>query len=126
VHGPIDLTADAEALVVDPAFNGTTTGERLRALCERHALALLHHRGFVLTTREVPDDFRGPRMVPLAHRVAERYAIVPGAIDAASLGRAAAALHREPGSWDDWDTYEETLQHIKQLWHVLVRFGRPR
>jgi ribosomal protein S18 acetylase RimI-like enzyme len=74
----------------------------------------------------VPDEFRGPRMVPLARRVAERCAIVPGAIDAASLGRAAAALHREPGSWEDWDTYEETLQHIKQLWHVLVRFGRPR
>jgi hypothetical protein len=65
-------------------------------------------------------------MVPLGQRVAERYAVLPGTIDAASVGHAAAALHRDPASWDDWGTYEETLQHIKQLWHVLVRFGRRR
>jgi len=125
VHGPVVLSLDAEALVMDPAFEGTVTGHTIREVCDRNALRLLRHQGFVLTPHEVPADFRGPRMVPLAHRVAERYAVPPGTIDAASLGRAAAALHREPGSWEDWAPYEETLQHIKQLWHVLVRFGRP-
>jgi hypothetical protein len=126
VHGPIVLSSAAEALVVDPAFEGTATGNTLRELCEINAVRLLHHQGFVLTPPEVPADFRGPRMVHLAQRVADRYAVPAGTIDAASLGRADAALHREPRSWDDWAPYEETLQHIKQLWHVLVRFGRPR
>jgi hypothetical protein len=126
VHGSIVLSSDAEALVVDPAFEETETGHTLRELCDKSGLRLQHHHGFLLTPSEVPADFRGPRMVPLAQRVADRYAIARGTIDAACLGRAAEALHRDPSSWDDWAPYEETLQHIKQLWHVLVRFGRPR
>ncbi|WP_433619087.1 DUF3626 domain-containing protein [Paenibacillus cellulositrophicus] len=38
---------------------------------------------------------------------------------------AAASLHNHPEEWQDWGSYDETLQHIKQLWHVLVRFGSP-
>lgn len=42
------------------------------------------------------------------------------------LGRAARSLWSEPRSWQDWAAPDETLQHIKQLWHVLVAFGHPR
>jgi DNA phosphorothioation-dependent restriction protein DptG len=63
-------------------------------------------------------------MVPLAARVAT-FASVRDQFDAATLGRAAVDLYRNPQAWSDWATPEETWQHIKQLWHVLVRFGRP-
>jgi hypothetical protein len=46
-------------------------------------------------------------------------------VDAPTIGRAAASLTRAPRAWQDWDTPEATLQHLKQLWHVLVRSGRP-
>ena len=125
VHGPIELSRDVEALVVDPAHEGTEVGERLRELCERHGVAHLRHPGFVLAPHEVPPDFRGPRMPALAERVSERYARSAPTIDAVAIGRAAESLHRDPSAWQDWATPEETLQHLKQLWHVLVRFGPP-
>lgn len=124
VHGDIQLSADVEAVVVDPSFEGTPTGERLLELSSRYGVALRHHPGFALLIGDVPGDFRGPRMVPLARRVA-RFCAVADRLDAATLGRAAESLEREPQAWSDWGTPRETWQHIKQLWHVLVRFGRP-
>jgi hypothetical protein len=121
VHADVDLAGDVEALVIDPSFEGTPTGERLHEMAARYGAAIDHHPGFVLDVREVPDDFRGPRMVPLAERVAVR-----GQLDAAVVGAAAASLHREPETWADWGTRDETLQHLKQLWHVLVKYGHPR
>jgi hypothetical protein len=126
VHGPIELSSDVEALVIDPSFEGTEVGACLRELCERNEIPLRRHPGFVLTVTEahgIPSDFRGPRMGALAERVAG--AAGRERVDAATLGRAAATLARTPSAWQDWDAPEATLQHLKQLWHVLVRFGRP-
>jgi Protein of unknown function (DUF3626) len=123
IHGRIELSCDVEALVADPAFDDTATGEALRALCERHGLALERHPGFVLATPAVPSDFRGPRMPDLAARVDDRFARMHGELDAVAIGRAAQSLHRDPEGWSDWGTVDETLQHLKQLWHVLVRYG---
>jgi Protein of unknown function (DUF3626) len=120
VHSAIDLAADVEALVIDPSFEGTETGVQLHDTAARYGITLRRHPGFTLSAQDVPDDFRGPRMVPLAARVA-----VGGRLDAAVVGRAAASLHRDPESWTDCGTFDETLQHIKQLWHVLVRYGAP-
>lgn len=121
VHGAIDLARDVEALVIDPAFDDTETGKNLVAIAARYGIALHRHAGFVLRPAEVPLDFRGPRMRPLAERIAGE-----PEFDAATLGRAARSLLREPTKWQDWGTAAETWQHIKQLWHVLVRFGRER
>jgi hypothetical protein len=121
VHGPIDLARDVEALVVDPAFDATPTGEHLAAIASRYGIALRRHPGFVLHPSEVPSDFRGPRMPRLAERISNG-----AAFDAATLGRAAHSLRVEPETWQDWDSPAETWQHIKQIWHVLVRFGRAR
>ncbi|MBX3187828.1 MAG: DUF3626 domain-containing protein [Labilithrix sp.] len=123
VHSDVDLARDVEAIVVDPSFTGTEIGDALEALASRHRISLRRHPGFALSPAEVPDDFRGPRMAPLARRIEAAFASVPGRLDAAALGRAAASLHRDPSAWSDWATPEETWQHIKQLWHVLVRFG---
>lgn len=108
-------------IVIDPAFDETPDGEVLRAIGSRYGVALRTHAGFVLAVDAVPDDFRGPRMRPLARRISDGTHV-----DAAILGRAAAALERDPAAWADWDDYEATLQHLKQLWHVLVRYGAPR
>jgi uncharacterized protein DUF3626 len=124
VHGAIDLSSDVAALVIDPSFEGTPTGERLRLLAAKHGIALHAHQGFVLATADVPADFRGPRMVPLAARLEERFGSGRGELDASVIGRAAMSLHREPEAWSDWGTPDESLQHLKQIWHVLVRHGR--
>jgi hypothetical protein len=122
VHGDINLSADVEAFVADPSFQGTQTGDQLEALCRKYAMSLSWHPGFRLSAESVPDDFRGDAMPPFARRVA-RFATTPGMLDAATLGRAAAALHYQPEIWHDWGTPDETFQHLKYLWHVLVRFG---
>ncbi|MEO7329413.1 MAG: DUF3626 domain-containing protein [Minicystis sp.] len=126
IHAPIALAEDVASLVIDPAFDGTPTGEALDRLAQRYALPLERHPGFVLDSREIHGDFRGPRMPALAERLDQNFASIPGRLDAAVIGRAACSLHDHPDHWTDWDIPEETLQHLKQLWHVLVRFGRAR
>ncbi|GAA3401586.1 DUF3626 domain-containing protein [Paenibacillus hodogayensis] len=125
VHGPIALAADAEALIADPSFRGTTVGEQLAACCRNHGIALLWHGGFGLASSDVSADFRGPAMPPLARRVDRAFSATPGRLDAACVGRAAASLHRHPEQWSDWGTPADTLQHLKQLWHVIVKYGQP-
>lgn len=74
------------------------------------------HNGFRLLVSDVPDDCRGPAMPRLTQRIAGE----DGAIDAAVIGGAAASLHQHPEMWQDWGAPAEALQHLKQLWHVLV------
>ncbi|MEV4390360.1 DUF3626 domain-containing protein, partial [Micromonospora sp. NPDC049580] len=48
----------------------------------------------------------------------------PGApVDAELIGRGAVSVVTEPQRWADRGPVADTLQHLKQLWHVLVRFG---
>jgi hypothetical protein len=121
VHGPIDLQHDIELLVVDPAFATTVTGATLRQAVSRYRIPLRWHCGFRLHVRDVPADFRGPAMPRLARRIAGD----DGMLDAAVIGSAEASLHERPDEWRDWGSHAEALQHLKQLWHVLVHYGFP-
>jgi hypothetical protein len=121
VHGPIDLHRDVELLVADPAFAATATGTMLRELGVRYEIPVQWHCGFQLPVREVPDNFRGPAMPRLAQRIAGSN----GTLDAAVIGIAEASLHEQPDAWRDWGSHAEALQHLKQLWHVLVHHGVP-
>ena len=123
VHGRIDLERDVESLVIDPAFEGTPTGQVLDEICRRYSIRKALHGGFELSAQAVPDDFRGPEMPRLARRIAGE-----GMLNAAVIGAAEATLYSRPESWLDWGSPEETRQHLKQLWHVLVQHGtwRPR
>jgi hypothetical protein len=121
VHGPVELARDVDWLVAEPAFRGTPVEHELTELARQHGLELAWYPGFVLPVGEVPDDFRGPAMPPLARRIAPE-----GLLDVRLIGVAAASLFREPEAWSDHAPYADTLQHLKQLWHVLVQYGRAR
>jgi hypothetical protein len=120
IHGPLDLRCDIERLAVDPSFDGTPTGEILNELSRKYEIPIKRHCGFQLSVDAVPDNFRGPAMPLLARRIARN-----GIVDAAAIGAAEATLHSRPETWLDWGTREETLQHLKQLWHVVVHYGAP-
>ena len=109
-----------EALVADPSFKGTDVGRTLEAICLKYSIDLYWHMGFVLMVDEVPMNFRGSKMPSLARRIARN-----NCIDANIIGSAVVDLKRNPLSWSDRGTYEEVLQELKLLWHVLVRFGKP-
>lgn len=125
VHGPLDLAADAEAIVLDPSFRGTPTGDLLAALADRCGIALEWHAGFCLHLDPIGPDFRGPRVPAFAAVVLERFPPRQSIyfMDAESIGRAAASVVRDPGAWADWGTQDEVLQLVKYLWHTLVHDG---
>jgi hypothetical protein len=120
VHGSIDVARDVERLVADPSFATTPTGECLRELCRRNSIPFDWHGGFRLAVRDVPAEFRGPAIPSLARRIAG-----DGVVDVAAIGAAQRSLRLHPEDWREWGPREDTLQHLKQLWHVLVHYGAP-
>ncbi|MBY8874946.1 DUF3626 domain-containing protein [Micromonospora sp. PLK6-60] len=125
IHGELSLARDVEAVVVDPSFRGTPVARTLAALADRHGFPLLWHAGFALPVDAIDPEFRGPAIPPLAARVHAEFARPGQAVDAELIGRAAASVVREPARWADRGPTALTLQHLKQLWHVLVWFGAP-
>ncbi|MFE9207046.1 DUF3626 domain-containing protein [Micromonospora sp. NPDC007230] len=125
IHGELGLARDVEALVVDPSFRGTEVGRILAGIAGRHGFPMRWHAGFELPVDGIDAEFRGPAIPPLAARVHAEFARPGEPVDAALIGRAAASVVREPDRWADRGPIEVTLQHLKQLWHVLVRFGTP-
>jgi hypothetical protein len=105
VHGPVVLTRDVEALVLDPTHRGTPTEERATTL----GLPVEWHEGRRLSIDELAQhpDFRGPGVVEVGRRVAR-----DGVLDAAILGVAAERADEDP-------------QDLKKVWHHVARFGHP-
>ena len=118
VHGSIDLRTDVEMLVMDPAFEGTPTGDLLSEAGRTYEFPIRWHCRFRMLAQDVPDDFRGPAMRPLARRISPN-----GVLDAAIIGPAEATVRERLDDWGDWGSRDEILQHLKQLWHVLVHYG---
>jgi Protein of unknown function (DUF3626) len=125
VHGEVSLSRDVETIVADPSFRGTEVGALLGRVADRHGVPLAWHAGFELPVDGIDPDFRGPAIPPLAARVHAEFARPGEPVHAALIGRAAASVVREPERWADRGPAEVTLQHLKQLWHVLVWFGTP-
>ena len=115
--------SEAEAIVADPSFRGTEIGRILGETARRHGLELSWHVGFELDAAEVPAEFRGPAIPVIAQRIAREFGGGSSRLHAELIGRAARSVVTDPDRWRDWDTPAETLQRIKQLWHVLVQFG---
>ncbi|MFF5055958.1 DUF3626 domain-containing protein [Micromonospora sp. NPDC000663] len=125
VHGTLDLATDVEELVADPSFAGTPPGVALEQIARRYGFPLRWHAGFRLAVDRVDPDFRGPAIPVLAARLHREFARPGAPVDAALIGRGAASAVTEPARWADRGPIADTLQHLKQLWHVLVRFGTP-
>lgn len=120
IHGDITLTEDVEVLVADPSFKGTRIGASLEQLCLKYSIELYWHMGFIMRADEVPSDFRGPTMPSLANRIARNNYIF-----ASVIGDAVNDLTQNPELWKDRGSYEEVLQELKYMWHILVQFGHP-
>lgn len=103
VHGPLLLTRDVEAIVLDPCYRGTEVEQAaLRIGCP-----VAWHAGFRLSVDVLQrhPDYRGPQYVALGLRLSEGGFLNPRIIgDAARTGR-----HDE--------------QDLKRLWHYVARFG---
>ena len=121
VHGPVDLHQDVELLVADPAFAETATGTILRELASQYGIPLRWHCGFRLPVARCSRRFSWAG--DAASRATDRGP--DGMLDAAVIGNAEASLHEQPDAWRDWGSHAEALQHLKQLWHVLVHYGSP-
>ena len=119
VHGPVDLAADVEALVLDGSFAGRLPAAE--TLAARYGVRLEWRPASRLAPDEVPGEFRGPEMRPLAALLCERYA--RPLVDAELIGRAARDVVTAPGEWTAWGTPAETLQLLKYLWHTLAVHG---
>lgn len=103
VHGPVDLAADVEALVLDPCYRETAVQDQ----AERLPCPVQWHAGFVLDVDVARRhrDYRGSTYVDLAERLSR-----DGRLDPALIGEAVAAGEHEP-------------QALKRVWHYVARFG---
>ena len=105
VHGVVDLTRDAEALVLDPCYRSTPT----EAAARRLACPVEWHGGFTLTTTELRrhPGYRGQEFVDLGISLARN-----GRLDPRILGEASCT-----GQYDE--------QALKRVWHYVARSGSP-
>ncbi|MEU0781019.1 DUF3626 domain-containing protein [Streptomyces sp. NPDC006173] len=105
VHGPVVLSRDVEALVLDASYRGTP----VEAAAHRLPCPVAWHPGYRLDVGELRrhSDFRGPEFVELGAEIAENGWLDPRVIgDAVRTGR-------------------HDLQDLKKVWHCLARFGAP-
>ncbi|MFD8702533.1 DUF3626 domain-containing protein [Kitasatospora sp. NPDC059648] len=105
VHGPVRISQDIEALVLDPCYRGTAVEEAARRL----PCPVEWHPGFRLTVQELRrhPDYRGREFVDLGAEIA-----VDGLLDPRIVGAAAETGRHDP-------------QAVKKVWHYLARFGAP-
>lgn len=103
IHGPVRLSEDVEALVLDPCYKGT----EIESQASQLPCPIEWHQGFRLPVealRRYPH-YRGEKYVRLSLQIAQS-----GYLDPACIGK---ALH----------TGEYSSQDLKKVWHYLARYG---
>lgn len=103
VHGPVRLSEDVAALVLDPCFKGT----EIESQACRLPCPIEWHPGFRLaveTLRRYPH-YRGEQIVELGLSIAQS-----GYLDPVCIGRAL-------------QTGQHDAQDLKKVWHYLARYG---
>jgi hypothetical protein len=104
VHGPVDLSKDVEALVLDSCYLGTDVEADAMALPVR----VESHSGFRVAIDVVYQFpvYRGQRVVELAETLA-----VDGWLTPAIIGSAAAS-------------HQYANDDLKKVWHYVARFAK--
>jgi len=100
IHGPVQFATDVEAVVLDPAFAGSSIAMSAADL----GCAVEFHPGFRLRTHDLDPSYRGMDVVELARSLGDE-------LTPALVGRAARSGRHD-------------LQALKRVWHCLARFGR--
>lgn len=105
LHGGLLLRRDVEALVLDPCYRGGPIEE----IAGTAPVPVEWHEGRVLDVDELRrhPDFRGPETVRLGVSIAEDCRVTARVI----------GEHRRSGRHDP--------QQLKELWHLVARFGSP-
>lgn len=105
VQGGVVLSRDVEALVLDPSHREGPVG----ALAQRLTLPVEWHEGRVLHVDELRrhPDFRGIEAVRLGELIAE---------DDVLTARVVGERRRQG---------RDDPQRLKELWHLVARFGSP-
>lgn len=105
VHGPVMISTDVAALVLDPSYRGTSVAAAARRL----PCPVEWHGGFRLAIAELRrhPGYRGQEFVDLGAEIA-----VSGHLDPQIIGEAARTGRYDP-------------QALKKVWHYLARFGAP-
>lgn len=119
VHGGVSLGEDVVAVRADRSFADGAVGDRLRELAQAHDLDLQWTQHLELSVADVDADFRGPLAAEMAGWAAGTRGVT--ALDAATLGRAAAAA----ATSSRWAAPQERLQAVKYVWHHIVARGAP-
>ena len=118
VHGGVELSADVEALVLDPSFRGTQVAADLAAAAQHYGFELRLHSGSELAVADVPVGFRRPAMPELARRAA----CPDGVIDAASIGVAVRSNLGVTGGVNE-DLPRSDAEQFAALWETLLVHG---
>jgi len=100
VHGGLRLDRDVAAVVLDPCH----ADGLVRAAADALGVPVEVHGGYRVATADLPEDYRGPAPLALARALGDH--LTPDAVAAA----------RRTGAHDP--------QTVKQVWHLLARFGR--
>ncbi len=100
VHGGVRLDRDVAARVLDPCL----ADGRVRRAAEALGVPVELHDGYRVRTADLPEDYRGPAPRDLALALGPE--LTPDFVAAA----------RRTGAHDP--------QTVKQVWHLLARFGR--
>ncbi len=137
VHGQVAMAVDVTAIVIDPSFRGSRTGDMLLEAGRRYGVGVRWNAGSQLPFEEMPttepatpaprrwaEFCAGGRAAQLARSVIDRFGADGRHIDAATLGRAAVSVVQEPRVWEPWGDTEDPLTRLKDLWHILVVYGR--
>ncbi|MFI6699620.1 DUF3626 domain-containing protein [Streptomyces sp. NPDC050509] len=105
VHGPVRLSQDVEALVLDPCYRGTA----VEASARRLPCPVEWHPGFSLAVEELQyhPAYRGQEYIDLGTGIA-----TVGRLDPRVIGEAARTGHHDE-------------QALKRVWHYVARFGAP-